>query len=96
MRGAAAVVDVAAVGLIVDRDDVGAGGREHAAGESARRPVGRVDHDAQPVEAAAVDGGEHVLPVLRAVLDVDELRRVALRCGQVDDDALDVAPRRRR
>ena len=87
--GTAAVVDVATVGLIVDGDDLGSRRGEERAGQSAGRPVGRVDDDAQPVEAAAGDRGEHVLPVLRAVLDVDELGRIADRRGQIADRPFD-------
>ena len=44
---------------------------------------------AQPVEAAPVERGEDVVAVGRAVLDVDQLGRVAGRRRQVDDVGLD-------
>ena len=73
----------------MDRDDFSSRGREQGAGVTAGRPIGRIDDDAQPVETTAGQRAEHVLPVLRAVLDVDELRRIAHGCGQVANHALD-------
>ena len=75
----------------MDDDDVGSGGPQQRAGEGAGGPVGGVDDDAQPVQPAAGEGPQDVLAVGPAVLDVDELRRVAVGRRQGPDLGLDAS-----
>ena len=76
-------------GSVVDGDDVGAGRPQQRAGEGAGGPVGGVDDDPQPVAAGAPRGRRGRGRVGRAVLDVDELGRVAVGRRQGDDVGLD-------
>ena len=66
MGGAAAIVDVAAIGVVVDDDDVGAEalerGRRHLAGGA----VGAVEHEGEAVEAVAGQDAGEVLDVALA------------------------------
>ena len=89
VRCAAALVDVAAVRLIVDGDDVGARAGEDAPGDPAARSIGSVDDDPHPVEPAPLEELEQVVAIRRAVLDVDQLRRLHRRHRQGDDVGLD-------
>ena len=51
VRRPAVVVDVAAVGRGVDDRDLGTERGEHGRGDLAHRPVGAIEHDAQPARA---------------------------------------------
>ena len=80
---AAAVVDVAPVGVIADDDDVGTesleGGRRHFDGGA----VGAVEHHAQAVEAAGAEGVYQVVDiavdVAVAVVDGDHVIAICAR-----------------
>ncbi len=69
---ATAVVDVEAVGVGADRDDIGAGPRERLGRDPRRRTVGAVDDDLQPVQAVGQDA--------------DEMRDVVVEALVVDGD----------
>ena len=56
MRGAAARVDVAAVGIVVQRGDLRTERREHRRRRRARRAVRAVDHEQHAVEIEPRDG----------------------------------------
>ena len=74
---AAALVDVEAVGLVVDRDHRGAGGAQRRGPDLGRRAVRAVEHDTQ-AGRAVVEGADEVVGVL---LDGRGVRRDAADVG---------------
>ena len=96
VSGPAVVVDVAAVGGVVDGDHVGTGGGEQAGGDGAGRPVGAVDDDAQAGQRAALEGVDEVGEVVGALLGVEQLGRLAARRREGERPRARCAPRSRR
>ena len=78
--GATADVDVRAVGLIVDRVDLGAEAPEDLRAQSVRRPVSAVDHHPHPCQRPAGRPGEMPQVPFGGVLRVgDPTERSPLR-----------------
>jgi len=70
MRATAVLVDVVAIGRVMNRDDGGACARVELGGDERRGAIGAVDHDGDADRCLAVDGngnvvdGDHILAIL--------------------------------